>query len=372
MMRFRLGLTARIGIIIIAVVVVLVGVVVYFVYQKTTPTSEKIFSVKIGINPVILEKGTTVTVPVELKTSNTTDSISFSVVSSVEVSATLTNTSINPSGSTSLSITGKTKTDTGNITVRATQGSQTAEASATVKVIVTSTNTNTSTNQNVNSQTNTNTNTNANSNSNTNTSSGLLTANNTDFKFSFSYPATWGDTAKATLVHLVPTQGSLVYYYFSNLSRLDLPGNLIMSAASANYIPHDFSGTPQWFATAFTPQGTDDQIAKEVAQAGFKAFDIQKVTIDGKPSIRMLYLRGYYNNYLDIAYVIYNSTLNNNPNIFIAMSIDYVKSATDFSDVTDAEIRAMIDKLKDGTLSEQSMRRYNQFEAMIKTIQFSQ
>lgn len=374
MRKNRPGITARIGIIIIAVAVVVVGVAIYFVYKNTSTSEQKKLSITLESNPILFVQGATVTVPVTITTSNTTDSIVFSLSSSSDISATLTSTSINPAGSTSLVLTGSTLTQSASVQISATQGTQSATASAQVKVVQGATNTNANTNAQTNQNTNTNAavNANTNTNANTNAATGLTEYFSQDFKMTLKYPSSWGTLKKAALVHLAPTQGAMVYGYFSNLSRFDLAGNIFFTAVSANYIPHDFSGTPQWFATTFTPLGSTEQIAKEVLDAGLRAYDIQKVTIDGKPAIRILYLRGFYNNFLDVAYVIFNNTLTATPNMLLSMSIDFVKGENDFTDVNDADMNAIVAKVKARTLSDQAMRRLDQFEAMIKTIQFTQ
>jgi hypothetical protein len=265
-------------------------------------------------------------------------------------------------GSTILERTGKKVLDSGSVKITATQGSEKTEKTISVKVFSRTTgNTN---------QVNANTNTNA--NVNVSVDPNHLPYVNQQQNIAFSYPLEWGKVETPQYNSLVPVFGKMSYAFFENVGILDRPGAVFVTASSSNYAPTKWTGTPFWFSANISPQLDSEAIIKQIKNAGITAFEVEKVTVDGHAAIKMYSYRGYIHHFLDVGYIIPTTGNDSYSNVLVLRTIEQIAEGTVLEDEAMKKGPDMVKQLKNGTLSEQAMRRYTQLEETVATLHFIQ
>lgn len=355
------GLTTTAGVSIIAIAIVVVGVVIYFVYSETKPpTSALTIQIESTVN---IEEGTSKTVTGVVTSSDTISNILLSVSQSNAVVTQLSSATCFSGDEFTLTLLGKFFSDE-IVTLTATQGESTITFPLSVKVFSTSTNTNTA--NNVNSVSNTNV-----TNTNTDTQAGTFVDG--PLNITMEYPVEWGNSFTPELNMLKPVDGNIRLAYFENLNRIDVPGRVYISGATSNYIPEQSAGTIFWFPAKISASSSLSTIEEQIVTAGFTPLKIEKVTIGGRDAVRMINYRGYYHHYLDITYLLPYDAREDYDTLFIARSLAIITedSEVPFYQLLE-EAKVLATKIEERTAPDDVLLRFDQFEDAIATLRFIQ
>ncbi|MFA5030298.1 MAG: hypothetical protein WC495_01790 [Patescibacteria group bacterium] len=361
-MNIHKGLSTTFGILIITVAILVVGVAIYFVYQRTQ-TEQTELSITADDRAAV-EVNKSIDVKGVVTASDTATAIQLSIQSPHTVSATILPESVTAGGSFTLTITGKSTTTDAQVIVMATQGSQTISHTVSTNVFVIDSNNPTINTSNTNTATNT-----SNTNSSTSQTGRFV---NGDLGFSMDYPDSWGAFHIPELKNLKPVIGEILLVYFANVNRFDIPGLVGVTAVSANYSPVQWSGTPLWFAGTIDPFASTSTIEAQIRDAGFSPYEIRVVELDGRKAVKMFSYRGLYSHYLDVVYLIPYQGLKGYSTIMLTRSIEKI-TENEKSEADAIELgKTMLTDLKNNKLSEQAMRRFTEFETAVQSITFTQ
>lgn len=361
-MQYPKGISMTIGITIMSLVIVAVGVAIFFVYQSTQNTNTIAFEIKTD-DRLVIEQGQEQNVSALITSPDATNRVDLVAESSAELAVVLAKNSVTPGESFSFTVAGTSATEAGTVTIVAEQAGKQIRKEISVRVF-SLTNTNT-----LNANTNT---TNVNAATNTNTSSDFLRVTNSDLNFSMVYPSIWGEAYEPTLVRLAPTTGSIKYIGFKNFDTFTEPGLISVVAASADYVPTEWVGTPLWFSGTINPNLSKDLIMEQIRNAGLLPIEIEIVELDGRKAVKMYGYRGLYDHFVDVAYIMPHTRSNAYSTLMLLHIVESVGNVDDTEEVAIEKTKDVIAELKAGTLSEQTMRRYQRFEDAVRTFEFLQ
>jgi len=351
------GITTTVGILIITIAIVIVGVAIFFVYQSTTNNP---ISLSITMEDrVAIELGESTNLEGIVTSDNGTDKISLTVDAPNEVTATVEPASIDVGDTVTLHMTGKSLNTNAEVTLTATQGLLTATHTISVNIFSTGV-----TNQVANIPITNST------NGNTNTATAHRFVNG-DLNIAMDIPDTWGEVVIPELVKLKGVNGNMLLAYFSNVDRFDVPGFVDVTGATANYSPVQWDGTPLWFAGTVDAKASVGTIESQIRALGFAPYEVSVVKLDGREAVKMYYYFGMYSHYLSVAYLVpyQNSTYST---AMISRAIEKIAE----NEVSEADAieqgKDTLAQLKARALSEQALRRFDEFETAIDSLTFIQ
>lgn len=353
-MRLSKGVTTTAGISIIAIAIVVVGVAIYFVYTRTQTTADEL---SISIDETVVLTNGSEHVLTGTVTSGSTETVSLAISKSNAIGTLLSPQSIAPNENFSLTLTAYDVTDE-VITLQANQGTQEVTRSISVKVVSDSVDTNQETN-----------NSNTNLATNTNTTSAAGTFIDGQMNLSTTFSSEWGIAELLYYDRFKPVSGDYRYYYFTNVDRIEIPGYVYISAATSDFEPEQYAGTPFWFSGKISPTADNATLEAQMKEAGFTPLHFETVTIDGIAAVKVFLYRGFYNNYLDIAYIIPLSR-EKFDTVLMGRTLDIVAEKDASVDAAIEGAEELYQQIVKNEASEQVMRRYNQFEDMIDNLHF--
>jgi len=365
------GISTTIGITIIAVVIVAVGVAIYFVYQMTQDTNSVAFAIH-AEDKIVMQKDASLNYDIIITSPDAVAAIDVTLTVPEALRSEETTFQITAGEKKTIALSARTEVDAATLFIQANQGSESTQKSVSVKVYTLATNDNTNS---TNNTTNTPITNNVNNVNNSNSfPSDKLQLVDKEVNMTMTYPVAWGKYLKPEKVKLVPSAGSIVYGMFENMSRRDVAGHIAVTRTSPNYVPTDWAGSPYWFAGTINPDLAEQDIIKLIQDAGYPTvYDVQQVTVDGRRGVRVVHYRGYWNSYLSVSYLFPLGSGNTTTTLMISRDIfiiPFVEGDTDA--IAQEKGKTYAAQLKDGKLEVAGQRMATELDDAIKTMTFLQ
>lgn len=357
-LRYRNGITSRLGVALIGLTVLVMGIAVYAVWQKTAPTTTTPFAITADDTVIVKESAPSV-IRVYADSDDMQTPIRWTLSADEGIVATLQKNESKAGEEVRLDL-AVSRTSDAAVQLIATQGEVRAEKTIRIRILHSTTNTNTSSNTNVAV------------NTNTPVGANHLRFLNKDLNMTVVYPITWGAIEYPELVKLKPVKGNIIFARFENVQRADTAGLVTLTAATDDYEATTTVGTPFYFSEKVDTTLPLDRITQQVEAAGFKPFAIEVVTLDGRKVVKMYHMRTYGKYFLEVSYVYTYPDNDKVDTLFLSRSVDTI---SDFS-ITEAEAfekgKESLTKLREGTLASDALRFFREFEDTVATFQFLQ